>query len=76
MLKELSEKEDNIIFIDNDEGFMAEGQAYGEVFQKRGVHINMRGKVMLADSFKSAIREAHNKSNLWQECDIVGSPKN
>lgn len=75
MLKELSTKEDNIIFVDNNGAFTSEGNVYKQAYQasdSKGVHINMKGKSMLADNFKAAIREAHGKNALRIEWDIVG----
>ena len=74
MLKELSQKEQNITYVDNDEAFKAEGKAYTEAFSENdatGVHLNQRGKMMLADNLRAAISEAHYKNSLLVEWDIV-----
>ena len=74
MLKELSQKEPNIMYINNDEGFKLEGEAYIEAFNENdvtGVHLSKLGKTMLADNLRAAISEAHYKNSLSVEWDIV-----
>ena len=74
MLKDLSYSEQNIMFINNDDGLKANGEVLSQLYRgmdKTGVHLNNLGKEILTNHFKAGLTELYYKAKLRDEYDVV-----
>lgn len=78
LLKELTMKESNLSFIDNDDGLKSQnGEPIDMLFSSsdgNGVHFSERGLLILADKMRQGLTEAYYKIRLEVEHDIVPNP--
>lgn len=73
-LKDLSIKEENVFFVDNDEILVKDGKVRDDVYipaDITGVHLNDRGKQLLAEHLRNGIREAYSKNKLRVEWKVA-----
>lgn len=71
-LHKLSEAEENIMYINNDTGMKNDNGPDKDLYRDT-VHLNDKGRMILADNIKSAVREGFAKNALRVEWDVAPS---
>lgn len=69
-LHELADNEENVIYIDNDNGLKANNEVCKSLYRDI-IHLNDDGRMILADNIKSGMREGYGKNALRVEWDVA-----